>query len=96
MLNGLHLYNAFIQSASQYCLIIQSRTHSHTDGAVNQEQLGLGALLRDTSALGKEEPGIELATLLVTSQPALPPELLLLNSVRMTFRDLVNIWFCSD
>ena len=56
VVNGLHLYSAYIQSASQNCTFIHS-THSHTDGGVNhargqpasREQLGL---LRDTVTLG--------------------------------------------
>ena len=60
MVNGLHLYSTFIQIALQYCqTFIHSFTHSPTDGGVNHargqparwEQLGLGALLRDTSTL---------------------------------------------
>ena len=72
MVNGLHLYSAFIQSSFQYCLtFIHSCTHSHTNGGVDSarrqparwEQLGLGDLLRDTSTLSEEELGIELSTL---------------------------------
>ena len=62
MVNGLHLYSAFLttQSALQYCLTFtHSYAHSHTDGGVSHarqqpahlEQVGLGALLRDTSTL---------------------------------------------
>ena len=55
VVNGLYLY-----SALQYCLTLtHSCTHSHADGGVNdksrpparREQLGLGALLRDTATL---------------------------------------------
>jgi len=55
MVDGLHLYSPFIQSALQYCLTF---THSYTDGGANharqqptrQEQLGLGVLLIKSSS----------------------------------------------
>ena len=58
-----------------------SCTHSHTDGGVNhtrqrpvrREPSGWGALLRDTQPGGAGDRTINLP---VTSQPALPPELL--------------------
>ena len=65
-------------SLKAICLILtHSCTHSHTDGGVShamrrparREQLGLGALLRDTSTLSHEEPGDRTSHLPVTSQP---------------------------
>jgi len=64
MVNGLHLYSAFIDLMATKALYIcltftHSHTHSYTDGGVSharrqparREQLGLGVLLMDTSTL---------------------------------------------
>ena len=72
MVNGLHLYSAFLTSGHSKRFTIF--THSHTDGGVSharrqpahREQLGRGVLLRDTSTLAT-------SNLPVISQPALPP-----------------------
>ena len=88
--NGLHLHSAFLTIGHpKRCTIFasHSRTHSHTDGGVSharrqparREQLGLGALLKHTSTLSQEEPEIG-RNLQITSQPALPPELLPLHN----------------
>ena len=84
--NGLHLYCTFLtsgQSTLEYCLTFtHSCTHPHTGGAGNhakrqparREQWCLAQGHLDTH-LGIIEPAIELATFLVTGQPALPPGL---------------------
>jgi len=65
-------------------------THSHTDHATRQEQLGLsGVLLRDTSTLDLAEPGDRTSNLPVTRQPLLPPELL--PPVMMTIGVLLQL-----
>ena len=72
MVNGLHLYCAFIDpmaTKALYNIASHSPIHSliHTPAAVSamqgdparREQLGFGVLLKDTSTLGQVEPGIE-------------------------------------
>ena len=88
MVDGLHLYSAFTQSALQYWLIFthscpHSCKHSHNDHARRQparrEQLGVRCLARGhLDTLARAEPGIgNRATLRVTSRAArLPPGLL--------------------
>ena len=63
MVNGLHLYSAFIQSAVQFMPLIHPFTNSHIHTFTHQRRLaamqgtnqlvrsnwGLGVLLRDTS-----------------------------------------------
>ena len=76
--NGLHLYSAFLTSGHpKRCTILPHIHHSHTDGGVShagrqpagREQLGLGALLKDTSTLSEEEPGIEPTTFTLLANP---------------------------
>jgi hypothetical protein len=76
--NGLHLYSVFLTSGHpKRCTILPHIHHSHTDGGVShagrqpagREQLGLGALLKDTSALSEEEPGIEPTTFRLPADP---------------------------
>ena len=55
MVNGLHLYSAFIQSASQFLPLIHPFTHERQLAAMQgtnqlvRSNWGLGVLLRDTS-----------------------------------------------
>jgi len=78
MVNGLHLYSAFIDlMATKVLYICLTFTHSHTDGSVSharlhparREQLGLGVLLMDTSTLGQVEPGVEPPTFRFVDNP---------------------------
>ena len=68
MVNGLHLYSAFIQSAVQFMPLIHPFTHTFTHQrrlaamqGTNQlirSNLGLGVLLRDTSTRpGRDRTG---------------------------------------
>ena len=74
------IYIALLSKALCNVAFTHSCTHSHTDGGVSharrqparQEQLGLGALLRDTSTLA----GVRASNLAVGSQSATPLELL--------------------
>ena len=55
MVNGLHLYSAFIQSALQYLPLIHPFTHQRRLAAMQgtnqlvRSNWGLGVLLKDTS-----------------------------------------------
>jgi len=82
MVNGLHLYSAFIDLMATKALYIcltftHSYTHSHTDGGVSharrqparRELLRLGVLLMDTSTLGQVEPRIEPPTFRFVDEP---------------------------
>ena len=83
MVNGLHLYSAFIQSALQFMPLIQPFTHTHT--LTHQRQLaamlgtnqlirsnwGLGVLLKDTAT----RPGWDrTGNPLTARRQLLPPE----------------------
>ena len=81
MVNGLHLYSAFIQSAVQFMPLIHPFTHTFTHqrrlaAMQGTDQLvrsnwGLGVLLRDTST----RPGWDRTGNPPTaSQQLLPPE----------------------
>lgn len=66
LVNGQHLYRAFIQSTLTICLsfihshILTQRPWNHARHLANHsEQLGLSVLLKDTWTRGQEEPGIE-------------------------------------
>ena len=56
-----HLGDAFI--ANRRTTVNAHVLRLTAESTINGEQLGLGALLRDTSTLSYEEPGIKLATL---------------------------------
>ena len=86
MVNGLHLYSAFIQSAVQFMPLIHPFTHTFTHTFTHQRRLaamqgtnqlvrsnwGLGVLLKDTST----RPGWDrTGNPLTARRQFLPPEL---------------------
>ena len=97
MLNGMHLYSAFIQSALQFLPLIHTFTHTFT----HQRQLaamqgtnqlvrsnrGLGVLLRDTST----RPGWDRTGNLPTARrQLLPPEPYRPNDIYSDFWTLIS------
>ena len=89
MVNGLHLYSAFIQSTLQFIALIHPSTHQRRLAAmqgINQlvrSNWGLGVLLRDTSTC----PGWDR-----TSNPPTARGLLLLpDPHRVVYTQLANV-----
>ena len=79
MVNGLHLYSAFIQSALQFMPLIHTHIHTHQrrlaamqgTNQLVRSNWGLGILLRDTST----HPGWDRTGNPPTARrPLLPPE----------------------